>query len=134
MQLLYQGKTDCCHAKFTFSDGFHNHHSPNHRANEESVKLFYEKVIVPYVARIRQKKQITNEKALLIMDNFKAHNAGDVLQPLKYNGVLVVVLPPNTTDRLQPLELSINKAAKDFLRHKFRHWYTEQVSIANSPE
>ena len=49
MQLLYQGKTDSCRAKFTFSDGFHIHHSPNHWANEETVELFYEKVIVPYV-------------------------------------------------------------------------------------
>lgn len=62
------------------------------------------------------------------MDNFMAHNAGDVLQPLKDNGVLVVLLPANTTDRLQPLDLSINKAAKDFLRDKFRHWYATQVS------
>ena len=39
MQLLYLGKTHHCHPNFTFPDGFHIHHSPNHRANEDSVKL-----------------------------------------------------------------------------------------------
>ena len=40
MQLLYQGKTDRCHAKLTFPDGFHNHHTPNHWANEEDSEAF----------------------------------------------------------------------------------------------
>ena len=38
-QLLYQGKTDCCHAKFAFPSGFHISHSPNHWAKEETVRL-----------------------------------------------------------------------------------------------
>ena len=103
--------------KFAFPDGFHIHHSPNHWVNEETVKFFYEKVIVPYVARVRLEKQIPDQKALRIMDNFKAHKSGDVLQPLEDSGVLVVFLPANTTDQLQPLDLSINKAAKDYYNH-----------------
>lgn len=135
MQLLYQGKTDRCQAKYDFPGSFHIYHSPNHWANEETVRLFYEKVIVPYVARVRIEKQIPDQKALLIMDNFKAHRTGDVLQPLEENGVLVVFLPPNTTDRLQPLDLSMNKAAKDFLRDKFRQWYAGEVAknLTNGP-
>ena len=136
MQLLYQGKTDRSHPKFTFPDGFHIYHSPNHWANEGTVSLFYQKVIIPYVAHVLLEKQIPDQKVLLIMDNFKAHFAGDVLQPLEENGVLVIFLPANTTDRLQPLDLSINKAAKDFLRDKFRQWYARQVSqsLQTAPE
>lgn len=48
------------------------------------------------------------------------------------NSVLVVFLPATTTDRLKPLDLSINKATKDFLRDKFRRWYAQQIS--KSPE
>ena len=39
----------------------------------------------------------------------------------------VTLIPSNCTDRLQPLDLSINRAAKDFLHGKFREWYALQV-------
>ena len=41
--------------------------------------------------------------------------------------ILVVAVPPSTTDKLQPLDLSVNKAAKIFLRDLFHHWYAELV-------
>ena len=31
------------------------------------------------------------------------------------------------TDRLQPLDLSLNKPVKDFLRKNFEIWYSEQI-------
>ena len=61
MQLIYQGKTD--HCKFTFPNGFHIYHSTNHWANEETVKLFYGKIIIPYVTGVRLEKQIPEQKA-----------------------------------------------------------------------
>ena len=36
-------------------------------------------------------------------------------------------VPPNCTDRLQPLDLSVNKPAKDLLRDKFQQWYSDKV-------
>ena len=36
-------------------------------------------------------------------------------------------MPANCTDKLQPMDLSVNKAAKDFIRQKFREWYSEKV-------
>ena len=37
------------------------------------------------------------------------------------------MIPPNCMDWLQPLDLSVNKAAKEFLRRKFKNWYATQV-------
>ena len=33
----------------------------------------------------------------------------------------------NCTDRLQPLDLSVNKPVKDLMRQKFRSWYANKV-------
>ena len=46
---------------------------------------------------------------------------------MEEEGVVVVMIPAGTTDRLQPLDVSTNKAAKDFLREKFQHWYAQEV-------
>ena len=50
------------------------------------------------------------------------------MQLLEEYNVHVVKLPPNCTDRLQPMDLSVNKAAKNFLRGRFNEWYSEQVA------
>ena len=36
-------------------------------------------------------------------------------------------MPANCTDKLQPLDLSCNKPAKDFLKNKFQEWYAEVI-------
>ena len=38
------------------------------------------------------------------------------------------LLPPNTTDKLQPLDIAVNKPAKEFYGHKFQEWYSKEVS------
>ena len=43
------------------------------------------------------------------------------------HNVHVVTLPPNTTDLLQPMDLSVNKPAKDYLRAQFDEWYSQEV-------
>ena len=39
----------------------------------------------------------------------------------------MVLSPPNTTDSLQPMDLSVNRPAKDFLKRCFEEWYSEEV-------
>ncbi len=55
------------------------------------------------------------------MDNFKGQITPKVSEYLEKNDIHVHVclLLPNTTDRLQPMDISVNKPAKDFLRRKF---------------
>ena len=50
------------------------------------------------------------------------------LSLLSSNNFLVAVVPGNCTDRLQPLDVSENKSAKDFLRQKFQQWYADKIS------
>ena len=84
-------------------------------------------MFVPYVEGIRASLKET-KPALVIMDNFKGQCTEEVDDVLKQNDVLVCRLPPNTTDRLQLMDLSVNKPAKDFLKRKFEQWYVEEIN------
>ena len=38
-------------------------------------------------------------------------------------------MPANCTDRLQPMDLSINKPAKNFLKQQFQLWYSNEIYL-----
>ena len=63
----------------------------------------------------------------MILDEFKGQTTHAVLNLLKQNNIEYVIVPPNCTDQLQPLDVSINKPAKDFLCKQFQSWYAEQI-------
>lgn len=124
VQLIYKGKTPRCHPKFKFPPGWHITHSPNHWSTEETMVQYLEHIILPYVARMRESEE---EPALVIMDNFKGQITAKINSILEDNNIHVCLLPPNTTDLLQPMDISVNKPAKEFLRNEFQLWYSEKV-------
>ena len=50
------------------------------------------------------------------------------MQLLEEHNIHVIKLPPNCTDQLQSMDLSVNKAVKKSLRGYFNEWYSEQVT------
>ena len=65
--------------------------------------------------------------ALVLFDVFKGQCTSKVLKMLKDDDILYVTVPNNCTDRLQPLDLSVNKLAKDFLQERFQQWYRAET-------
>ena len=63
----------------------------------------------------------------MIYDRFKGQCTPGVLELLEKNDIDLVLVPANCTDQLQPLDISVNKAAKNFMRDKFQGWYAEQI-------
>ena len=124
VQLIYKGKTPRCHPKFKFPSGWHVTHSPKHWSNEETMIQYIEHIILPYLDSVRQTE---SAPALVIMDNFKGQITAKINCILEENNVHVCLLPPNTTDLLQPMDISVNKPAKEFLRKEFQQWYSEKV-------
>ena len=92
------------------------------------MKEYVEAVIVPYIRRqTADLKLPDNQGSLLIFDNFKAQITSSILTLLDSHYVNVVLIPANCTDCLQPMDLSVNKAAKDFLCSQFKDWYAHEV-------
>ena len=85
---------------------------------------YIEKIIVPYVESMRDEE---DRPALVIMDNFKGQVTPKINAMLEANSIHVVLLPANATDRLQPMDISVNKPAKDYLRKEFQNWYSEKL-------
>ena len=46
---------------------------------------------------------------------------------LEENKIHVVIVPSNCTDRLQPLNLTVNKSVKTCMQSKFQEWYGNAV-------
>ena len=68
--------------------------------------------------------------AIVIFDRFKGQCTPRILAS---NNIYIAIVPGNCTDRLQPLDVSVNKSVKEYLRGKFQAWYSEQIrSLLNS--
>jgi hypothetical protein len=125
VQLVYKGKTPRCHPRFAFPPHWHIAHSPNHWSTEETMLLYVKHIILPYVSRVRE--VVGDKPAVVIIDNFKGQITTAVIGLLEDNNIHVCRLPPNTTDRLQPMDVSVNKPAKDYIKREFQTWYSQQV-------
>ena len=127
-QLLYQGKTTHCHPAIEFPKGWDVWHSHNHWSNEETMKRYIEKIIIPFVSNRRAELQLTeSHSALAIFDSFKGQTTPDIYSLLQRHNIIAMKVPANCTDKLQPLDVSLNKPVKHEMRKQFQMWYAEQV-------
>lgn len=131
LQLIYAGKTAACHPNgVVFPQDWHITHTANHWANEATVKDYIVKIVVPYVEHIRATKypaQSSPQPALVIFDVFRGQMCQSTIDILMEHSIHYVHIPPNCTDRLQPMDLSVNKSCKDFMRNRFIEWYSQKV-------
>lgn len=89
---------------------------------------YIDQVIAPFVCRVRDDLGLDKEQAALaIFDNFKGQMTEKVFQRLEELNIHSVLIPANCTDRLQPMDLTVNRAAKSFLEKEFQSWYSKQI-------
>ena len=75
LHVLYEGKTERSHPKFKLPESFVVWHSPNHWSNAELTVRFVEKVIIPYIKKVREEINTPDQYAVVILDAFSGHNS-----------------------------------------------------------
>ena len=134
VQLVYQGKTSRCLPTVDFPCDWHLTFSANHWCNESTMVDYVNMIILPYVNNKRKELSLDQTyPALVIFDEFNGQTTDTIFDLLATNNIYYVIVPPNCTDKLQPLDVSVNKPAKDFLRHQFQTWYAEQICSQENP-
>jgi hypothetical protein len=124
LQLIFEGTTPRCLPKVHFPEGWRISYSKNYWSNQTTMVDYINHIIVPYVTAKRKELGLCQTyPALVIFDCFKGQCQLSIIKLLKENNIYYVLVPANCTDRLQPLDLSVNKAAKDYMKRKFQEWY-----------
>ena len=87
---------------------------------------YIKNIIVPYIQCTSESYE-EDTPALVIYDNFKGQITKSISDLLEANNTHVCLIPANTTDKLQPIDLSVNQPAKAFLKDEFELWCSERV-------
>ena len=67
--------------------------------------------------------------ALMIMDTFKGQDNDRLREFCSKNYCEVVTVPHNLTNKFQPLDISVNKAAKAFfIQNMYNEWFLNEVA------
>ena len=130
MQLIYEGKSPRCFPQgITFPENFNLTFTPNHWSNEDKVIELLEKVVFPFVVEKRKELSLPDEqKAILVFDVFKGQETERVQSLIADNNCISVFVPANMTNYFQPLDLTVNGPAKQFLKGKFQEWYATKIA------
>ena len=66
--------------------------------------------------------------ALIIMDSFKGQDNDRLREIFSENYCEVVIIPHNLTNKFQPLDISVHKAAKAFIQNMYNEWFSNEVA------
>ena len=95
-------------------------HNDKHWANETTMLRYFDKVLIPYIDEVRREDNLAStQPALVIFDHFKGQVTDRVFPVLEKNSIMADMVPANCTDRLQPIDLGLNKSIKDSLQASY---------------
>lgn len=129
MQIIYSGKTKASQPRnFVFPKGFCISQNPQHWSNEEETLRLLNEVIIPYVVDTRKSLKLPDtQKALIIWDVFKGQMTNNVKSKLQSSSIDLVPVPANMTHFFQPLDLTVNRAAKNLTKTEFISYYSRCI-------
>ena len=69
------------------------------------------------------------QHSLIIMDIFKGQDNDTLKMLCSGNNCEIVIVPHNLTNKFQPLDISVKKAAKAFIQNQHNDWFLNEVSV-----
>ena len=94
-----------------FSDGVIIRANPKGWMNKDEMGWWIENI---WMQRARQG---SNPRSLLVLDSFSAHKTDPIKRRFRRKNTDLAVIPGGLTSRLQPLDVSLNKAFKAKVFH-----------------
>ena len=61
---------------------------------------------------------------MVLFDAFKGQTYDSTYHLLEQDNIYAVNIPPDYMNKLQPMNLSVNKSLKEFLKKQFGNWYS----------
>jgi DDE superfamily endonuclease len=112
--IILKGTTERCISNIPKSDEYELSYQKNAWGDDEQFIKFIS--FLP-----------TDKKILLLCDNVSSHKTKKVNDYIKKKFPLIdiLLLPPNTTSLLQPLDIGTNKPFKTFIKHQYVDWLME---------
>lgn len=93
------------------------------------MKCYVENILVPFFIHKREALGLEETyTALVLFDRLRGQNTTEFLELLEAHNIHFVKIPPNTTDKLQPLDILVNKTTKDEMKKWFQEWYMQKRS------
>ena len=127
-QVIYAGKTPACLPKVDYPKEWYLTYTENHWSNEQTMLGYLHNILIPYVNAMRVELKLSKTySCLVIFDTFKGQTTPHFSKVLEQNNILVAEVPPNCTDRLEQLDLAVNKSLKNQMKRQFHQWYSEEV-------
>ena len=126
IHLIYAGKTEQSLPKHSFSTFFFGYVHRKSLVTHREICWIFKEIVFPYLEDTKQTKSYPLEQhALIIIDTFKRQDNDTLKKLCAENNCEVVIVPHNFTNKSKPLDLSVNKTSKSFI--KYNDWFADQV-------
>ena len=89
----------------------------------------FKNVLKPYIDEQRKKYGGKQTKALVIFDYHKSNLHREVYDYMELENWCWKIVPEHCIDHCQPMDLSVNKMFKLYLRQQWTNWYGEQLMM-----
>ena len=101
LQIIYGEKTSRCLPAVKFPADWNATFSENHWSNEETMRDYLVKILIPYIQEKRKNLQLSADyPAFVLFDNFNDQCTENLLKLLDVNNINIVIIPANCTDQL----------------------------------